>query len=129
MTAKRILVPLSGEANDELVLSAVVPAASSLGATLRLLHVAPVPHNIVSESGRVVMYAEQEMARLDAHWRAYLAGIAATLPDAATECIVRFGNPAREIVAEAEAWGAELVAMTTSRKRRFGWLGLRRLVD
>jgi nucleotide-binding universal stress UspA family protein len=125
MTPKRILVPLKGTADDEAVLSVVAPAASGVGATLRLLHVAPVPHNLVSESGRVVMYADQEMGRLDAQWRGYLAGVAATMHDAALECVVRFGDPAREIVAEAEAWGAELIAMTTARPR---WRGVRRVV-
>ena len=126
MTPKRILVPLKGTAGDEAVLSVVAPAASAVGATLRLMHVAPIPRNLVSESGRVVMYADQEMGRLNAQWLSYLAGVAATLHDTATECVVRFGDPAPEIVAEAEAWGAELIAMTTVRGRRFGW---RRIVE
>jgi nucleotide-binding universal stress UspA family protein len=42
---------------------------------------------------------------------------------------LRFGDPAHEIVAEAEAWGAELIAMTTGRRRRFGWRGLRHIVN
>jgi len=125
MTAKRVLVPLKGTAADEAVLSVVAPAASAVGATLRLLHVAPLPHNLFSESGRVVMYADQEMARLDAHWLAYLTGVAATLPGTASECIVRFGEPWREILAEAEAWGAELIALTKPRTRRVEWSGFR----
>lgn len=125
MTPKLILVPLKGTAGDEAVLSVVAPAASGVGATLRLVHVAPVPHNLVSESGRVVMYADQEMGRLDAQWLAYLAGVAAPFHDAAIECVVRFGDPAHEILAEAEAWGAELIAMTTARSR---WRGFRRVV-
>jgi nucleotide-binding universal stress UspA family protein len=126
MTPKRILVPLKGTAGDEAVLSVVAPAASAVGATLRLMHVAPIPRNLVSEAGRVVMYADQEMGRLNAQWLSYLAGVAATLHDTATECVVRFGDPAPEIVAEAEAWGAELIALTTTRGRRFGW---RRIVE
>ena len=126
MTPKRILVPLKGTVSDEAVLSVVAPAASAVGATLRLMHVAPILRNLVSESGRVVMYADQEMGRLNAQWLSYLAGVAATLHDTATECVVRFGDPAPEIVAEAEAWGAELIAMTTVRGRRFGW---RRIVE
>ena len=128
MTPKRILVPLKGTADDEAVLSVVAPAASRVGATLRLLHVAPVPHNLVSESGRVVQYADQEMARLDAQWLGYLAGVGATLHDTAVESVVRFGDPSDEIVAEAEAWGAELIAMTTGRRRRLAWRGFRRIV-
>jgi nucleotide-binding universal stress UspA family protein len=127
MTPKRILVPLKGTPGDERVLAMVAPAATAVGATLRLLHVAPVPHNLVSESGRVVMYSDQEMGRLDAQWSAYLAAVAVPLHDNAVECVVRFGDPAPEIVAEAEAWGAELIAMTVARPRRFGWRGLRRI--
>ena len=127
MTPKRILVPLKGTAGDEAVLSAVAPGAREAGATLRLLHVAPVPRNLVSESGRVVMYADQEMGRLDAQWSAYLAGVAASLHDSAVEYVVRFGDAAHEIVAEAEAWGAELIAMTIARPHRFGWRGLSRV--
>ena len=52
--------------------------------------------------------------------------VAATLHDTATECIVRFGDPAREIVAEAEAWGAELIAMT-DRPGRVWWRRFRRV--
>lgn len=125
MTPKRILVPLKDTAGDDAVLSVVAPAASAVGATLRLLHVAPVPHNLVSESGRVVMYADQEMERLDAQWLGYLAGVAATYHDTGIECVVRFGDPAHEIVGEAEAWGAEVIAMTTARTR---WRGFRRVV-
>jgi nucleotide-binding universal stress UspA family protein len=127
MTPKRILVPLKGATGEEAVLYAVAPAAREVGATLRLLHVAPVPHNLVSESGRVVMYADQEMGRLDAHWSAYLAGVAATLHDSAVEYVVRFGDPVHEIVAEAEAWDAELISMTITRPHRFAWRGFRRV--
>jgi nucleotide-binding universal stress UspA family protein len=58
-----------------------------------------------------------------------LAGIAATLPDTAVEYVVRFGEPADEIAAEAEAWGAEIVAMTAARRKRFGWRRFRHVVE
>ena len=127
MRAKRILVPLKGTAGDEAVLSVVGPAASRVGATVRLVHVAPLPHNLVDSAGRVVMYADQDMGRLEARWMSYLWSVAATLSDVAVECVVRFGDPSDEIVAEAAAWGAELVAMTT-RRPRVGWGWLARLV-
>jgi nucleotide-binding universal stress UspA family protein len=128
MTPKRILVPLKGTADDEAVLALIAPVASAVGATLRVLHVAPVPQNLVSESGRVVLYADQEMSRLDAQWRGYLAKVTTTLHDVAIECVVRFGDPAREILAEAEAWGAELIAMPRHRARRLEWRGSRGVV-
>ena len=121
MTLKRILVPLKGTADDGAVLGLIAPAASAVGGTLRALHVAPLPQNLVSESGRVVMYSDQDMDRLDAQWRGYLAGVTATLHDVAIECVVRFGDPAQEILAEVEAWGAELIAMPKPRTRRFAW--------
>jgi hypothetical protein len=74
MTPKRILVPLKGPTGDENVVSIAAAAAREAGGTLRLLHVAPVPHNLVAESGRVVMYADQEMERLDAEWSGYWRG-------------------------------------------------------
>jgi len=123
---KRILVPLEGTSASEAVLPIVAHATGGVGATLRLLHVAPVPHNLVSASGRVIAYADQVMGRVDAEWLSYLGRVAATLHDTATECIVRFGDPAREIVAEAEAWGAELIAMT-DRPGRVWWRRLRRV--
>jgi nucleotide-binding universal stress UspA family protein len=127
MTPKRILVPLSGAVVDETVLSVVTPTASRLGATVRLLHVAPLPHNLVNASGRVVMYADQEMERLGVEWAGYLAEVAAILQDVATERVVRFGDVTHEIVADAKAWGAELIAMTSAGKRS-RWLGGRRTV-
>jgi nucleotide-binding universal stress UspA family protein len=122
MTPNRILVPLSGAPADEAVLSVVAPTASRVGATVRLLHVAPRPHSIVGASGRVVMCADQEMDRLSAQWAGYLTAVAATLQGVATERIVRFGDLTHEIVADAQAWGAELIAMTSAGKRS-RWLG------
>jgi nucleotide-binding universal stress UspA family protein len=125
---KRILVPLNGTSASEAVLPLVAQTTRGVGATLRLLHVAPVPHNLVSASGRVIAYADQVMGRVDAEWLSYLGRVAATLHDIAIECIVRFGDPAREIVAEAEAWGAELIAMT-DRPGRAGWRRFRRVAE
>ena len=64
--AKRILVPLDQSPVAEIVVPLVAAAARGAGATVRLLLVAPVPQNQVGEDGRVVAYADQEMARLDA---------------------------------------------------------------
>ena len=69
---KRILVPLEGTSVSEAVLPIVAHATGGVGATLRLLHVAPVPHNLVSASGRVTAYADQVMGRVDAEWLSYL---------------------------------------------------------
>lgn len=127
--AKRILVPLGGTPTGEAVLPFLVNAARGAGATVRLLHVEPIPRNLVSESGRVVVYADQDMARLEAQWLSYLAGVEVTMQDIPVERVVRFGDRAHEILAEAEAWEAELIAMTTAPRRRFNWIRRRSVAE
>src|SRR2546427_3506765 len=61
--AKRILVPLDRTSTSEAVLPFVSDLAHGAGSTVRLLRVEPVPNNVVSDSGRVVAYTDQEMAR------------------------------------------------------------------
>jgi nucleotide-binding universal stress UspA family protein len=117
--AKRILVPLDKTETSEEVLPLVVHMARSSGATVRLLHVAPVPARQEGDHGRVIAYADQEMARVEAEARDYLEPIEATLDGVAAETVVRFGKPVEEILTEAEAFGADLIAMST---RRRGWL-------
>src|SRR2546425_7885067 len=74
--AKRILVPLDRTSTSEAVLPFVSDLAHGAGSTVRLLRVEPVPNNVVSDSGRVVAYTDQEMARLEAEGLAHLDAIA-----------------------------------------------------
>lgn len=115
--AKRILLPLDQTLAAEAVVPLVADMARGGGASVRLLHVAPVPSNVVSPEGRVVAYTDQEMARLEAEALDYLRTVEARLEGAATECVVRFGDPVQEILHEAEAFGADLIALTTSHHR------------
>jgi len=112
--AKRFLVPLDRSAEAEQVLPLVADAARSAGATVRLLHVAPVPDNVLSPEGRVVAYADQEMSRLDGEGTQYLHDLTARLGGVPAETVVRFGEPAAEILREAEAFGADVIAVTTT---------------
>ena len=107
---KRILVPLDGSPAAEAVLPIVAGIARDSGGTVRLLHVKPVPDNVVTGNGRVVAYADQEMARLEAEGRRYLEGAQADLEGVPIEPVVRFGDPLDEIANEAEAWDADLIA-------------------
>jgi nucleotide-binding universal stress UspA family protein len=120
--AKRILVPLDRSELAETIMPLVAGLARGAGATVRLLHVVPVPENVVSKEGRVVAYADQEMERLETESLNHLKGIVARLGVPA-ECVVRFGDDADEILREAETYGADLVAVTTAGKS-----GLKRLV-
>ena len=112
--AKRILVPLDGAPSSEAVVSLVADIARSAGSTVRLLHVDPVPETVEHANGRVIAYADQEMARLECEGLEYLQGLEATLQGVPVECIVRFGDAAQEILVEAEAWGADLIAVTAT---------------
>ena len=118
--AKRILVPLDRSPGAEAVVPIVADAARASGATVRLLHVEPVPQNRVSEEGRVVAYADQEMARLEAEGLDYLRVVEMQFQGAAVECVVRFGDPVREILREAEVFGAELIVATTEGRSALG---------
>ena len=112
--AKRILVPLDQSALAESVIPVVADAARGGAAAVRLLHVAPEPDNRVDPEGRVVAYADQEMARLEAEAQDYLRTAGLPLAGVAVEYAVRFGEPAKEILLEAEAFDADLIAVTTA---------------
>jgi len=119
--AKRILVPLDQSRVAEIVVPPVADMARGSGATVRLLLVAPVPQNRVSEAGRVLASTDQEMARLEAEGLDYLRTVEMQLDGAGdVECVVRFGDPIAEILQEAEAFGADLIAVTTEGRSAVG---------
>ncbi len=117
-----ILVPVDGSPGSEAVLAAVGELARAHGARVRFLKVMS-PVKAVASDERVVAFADQESERLELEARAYLKGLAGRLPGVAVAEAVRFGEPAAEIVEEAEAAGADLIAMASRRRE-----GFRRLV-
>jgi len=114
--AKRILVPLDQSALAAAVIPLVADTARGSHATVRLLHVAPQPENRVNDEGRVVAYADQEMERLSAQGLDYLATVEAQLDGVPVERSVRFGEPVNEILREAEAAEADLIAVATGKR-------------
>jgi len=113
--AKRILVALDRTTAPETLLDFVSDAARGSGATVRLLHVAPEPDSFVDTEGRTVVYVDQELARLQAEGLDALRTFELHFTDSDVDSVVRFGDPAHEILLEAEEFGAELIAMPTSR--------------
>ena len=111
--AKRILVPLDEAVQTDSVIAAVGALARSTGATVRLLHVAPVPQSLSDDHGHVLVYADQESARLEAEAVDYLKAVSIGLEDVAVEYGVRYGDPVEEILEEADTWNADLIAMAT----------------
>jgi nucleotide-binding universal stress UspA family protein len=116
--AKRILVPIDAREDREAIVPVVAPLARHSGATVRLLRVSPVPERVVGEYGRTIAYSDQEMARVTAEGLDDLHRIEADLHGIPVESVVRFGDPVAEILLEAEAFDADLIALTTSRHGR-----------
>jgi nucleotide-binding universal stress UspA family protein len=121
--AKRILVPLSQVEPADSFVAALGDLARGAGATVRLLHVSETAANLVDIDGRVIAYADQETRRLEAEARDYLETIAIQLDGVPVELAVRYGDPAREILAEAGEFGADLIALGVGSRRRFSMLG------
>jgi nucleotide-binding universal stress UspA family protein len=102
------------------VLPVVADLARAGGASIRLLRVEPLPDNCVDADGRVVAYADQEMARLEAEGLDYLMTVATRLSGIPIEPCIRFGDPFDEILKEAKAFNADLIAVTTAGRSGLG---------
>ena len=117
--AKRILVPLGKREAGQAVLPLVAPVARDTGATVRLLRVYPVPDLVMGPHGRIVAYADQQMDSLSREGETELKAIAdTTLDGVSVESVVRVGDPVAEILTEADTFGADLVALTTTERSR-----------
>jgi nucleotide-binding universal stress UspA family protein len=112
--AKRILVPLDVTTDHEAILPLVADLARGSGATIRLLHVAPVPDIVVNREGLVIAYADQETSRLETEWLDSVHSSDPLLSGVPVEPAIRFGDPVEEILAEAEAFDADLIVVTTT---------------
>jgi CBS domain-containing protein len=110
-----ILVPLDGAPGSEAILETVGEIARAEGATVLLLSVQPEQHEIEVE-GRVMVYSDQETARVEGEARDYLKRVASALGSVPVSFAVRFGDPVARIVEEAEAAHATLIAMATHRR-------------
>jgi len=69
---------------------------------------------------RVVAYADQEMARLEAEGLDSLRTVATRLGGLPIQSCARFGDPLDEILKEAVAFGADLIAVTTAGRSGLG---------
>jgi nucleotide-binding universal stress UspA family protein len=115
---KRILVPLDRTATSEAVADLAAAIARGSSAEVRLMHVAPVPANVQDVQGKVVAYADQEMARVEAETQDYLRTIGVKFEGLPVAWAVRFGDPVPEILAEIEAFDADLIVLGTRCRSR-----------
>ena len=120
--AKRILVPVDD--SDRTIVPLIASLARGAGATVRLLRVLPVPEMHVGDYGRVIAYVDQQMESRRGSAMLDLSGIEAELDGVPVESVVRFGDPVDEILLEADAFSADLVALA-ARRRAWPWRALR----
>jgi nucleotide-binding universal stress UspA family protein len=113
---RKILVPLDGAPGSTSVLWTVGQLARSQQARVRLLRVAPTMTAVRGSDGRVLAYSDQESDRVTLEELQRLKRTAEELGGLEVESSVRFGDPAAEIVDEAEETGADLIAMATHRR-------------
>jgi len=114
--AKRILVPIDADEGSEAIVPVVAPFARHSGAAIRLVRVSPVPERVVGIYGRTIAYADQEMARLTAEALDDLHRVEHDLHGIPVDSVVRFGDPVEEILVEAEAFEADLIALVSSHR-------------
>jgi len=105
----KILVALENSKTDAVILEHIEPLAKALGSSLLLVHVAD---GWVARHYDRLNLAESEEMRAD---RAYLEEVRARfaaqgLP---VEALLLYGEPADEIVKQAEERGVDLIAMST----------------
>lgn len=114
--AKRILAPIDARERHETIVPIVAALARDAGSTVRLLRVFPVPDRVIGNHGQTVAYSDQEMARLTAEGLDELQRVEAELIGVPVESVVRFGEPAEEIVREADSFHADLIALGADRQ-------------
>jgi nucleotide-binding universal stress UspA family protein len=108
---QRILVPHLEWQDPEALGRFMAAAVAGHGATVRCMHVRPIPSSRQGKWGRIVATAEQEMERFRARAVDELKIVEALLPGIPVETVVRFGDAKQEILIDAEAWSADLIAI------------------
>ena len=144
--AKRILVPVAANERAEAIVPVVAALARDGGGTVRLLNVQPLQPTRFDEDARklpmygydvgftvdvrrrVLAYGHVREARLESETLERLRQLEPLLDGVPVERVVRFGDVVDEIVREAEAFDADLVAFTE--RRRSWWRpALARIAD
>jgi nucleotide-binding universal stress UspA family protein len=109
--AKRILTPIGEGDRSDAIVPIVGALAHGAGSSVRLVRVFPVPREVVDSNGHVIAYSHQQMERMTADGLDELTRVEAQLQGIPVESVVRFGEPVEEILLEAEAFDADLIAL------------------
>jgi nucleotide-binding universal stress UspA family protein len=117
---KRALVPVDGSMVAEAIIPLLLEIAGPLDLEVRLVRVIPaVPARMLHDARPETV---EELATRRADAEEYLRALAAELrlKGIRADIEVRHGDPAGEIVAAADAGGADLIAMTTHGRSGLG---------
>ena len=111
--AKRIMMVLTPYTGADFTRAAldVARAARQSNGRVRIVYVSPMPRARVDGFDRVVADTDREMARITAGAEERLRVLASHLDGVPVEQVVRFGRLRREMAIEADAFGADLVAL------------------
>jgi nucleotide-binding universal stress UspA family protein len=146
MMAKRILVPVGDPTRAEAIVPVVAALARDGGGTVRLLSVKPLQRTRFDECAsklpmygydvgvtldvqrRVLMYGHAHEERIESETLEHLRRLELLLDGVSVERTVRFGDVVEEIAREADAFDADLVAVT-ERRRPWWRPALARIAD
>jgi nucleotide-binding universal stress UspA family protein len=146
MMAKRILVPVGDVTRAEAIVPVVAALARESGGTVRLLSVRPLQRTDFNEYAsklpmygydvgvtidvqrHVLVYGHAYEERLESETLERLRRLEPLLEGVPVERAVRFGDVVEEITREADAFDADLVAVT-ERRRPWWRPALARIVD
>jgi nucleotide-binding universal stress UspA family protein len=146
MMAKRILVPIGNPTRAEAIVPVVAALARDGGGTVRLLSVQPLQRTrfddyartlpaygydvgiTIDVQERVLMYGHAHEERVQSETLELLRRLEPLLDGVPVERAVRFGDVVEEIALEADAFDADLVAVT-ERRRPWWRPALARIAD
>jgi nucleotide-binding universal stress UspA family protein len=114
------LMPVDRSSRADAVAAIVADTARGAHAIVRLLHVAPDPAAVQDAKGCVVAFADQEMESLKCEGLDSLRPLEVYFSGLPVESVVRFGDPAAEILEEASAFGADLIVVGTGGRSGIG---------
>ena len=132
--AKRILVPIGRDDRADAIVPVVAALARDAGATVRLLQVHPLQRSHFDDDARKIplygydpevalvlqrralAYGHEREERLESETLQRLGEIEALIDGVPVERRVRFGEVVEEIVREAEAFDADLIAVAERRR-------------
>ena len=115
----KILVPLDGSELAEDALSEARTLAKALNAEVTLLHVIPIPDEVIGEGGTRISIDEQWQARRERALQ-YLNGIR-NRPEwsgVATRAAVESSNPAEKILEYCQRHDIDRIVMSTHGRNR-----------